>query len=38
MTGFMEPVTFILKDAGFMDKFLADVMIISYKGEVYSIP
>lgn len=38
-TGFMEPVTFILKDAGFMDKFPADVIdIISYKGEVYSIP
>jgi glucose/mannose transport system substrate-binding protein len=36
---FMEPVTFILKDNGWMDKFPSDVIdIISYKGEVYSIP
>lgn len=39
VSGFMEPVTFILKDAGFMDKYPADVIdIISYNGEVYSIP
>ncbi|MFA5698189.1 MAG: ABC transporter substrate-binding protein [Sphaerochaeta sp.] len=38
-TGFMEPITFILRDAGFLDMFPADVIdIISYQGEVYSIP
>lgn len=38
-TGFMEPITFILEDTGFMDMFPADVIdIISYQGEVYSIP
>lgn len=39
VTGFMEPVTFILEDNNWMDKFPADVIdIISYEGEVYSIP
>ncbi|MCA1754784.1 MAG: ABC transporter substrate-binding protein [Spirochaeta sp.] len=36
---FMEPVTFILEDNGWMDDYPADVIdIISYEGEVYSIP
>ncbi len=35
----MEPITFVLKDNGYMDKFPKGVLdIISYKGEVYSIP
>ncbi len=39
VSGFMEPVTFVLEDNGWMDKFPKDVIdIISYKGEVYSIP
>ena len=39
VSDFMEPVTFILKDNGWMDVFPRDVIdIISYKGEVYSIP
>ena len=39
VSGYMEPVTFILKDNGWMDKFPKDVLdIISYNGEVYSIP
>jgi len=39
VSGFMEPVTSVLKDNGWMDKFPQDVIdIISYKGEVYSIP
>ena len=39
VSDFMEPITFVLKDAGYMDKFPSDVIdIISYKGEVYSIP
>ncbi len=36
---FMEPVTFILEDNGWMDDYPADVIdIISYQGEIYSIP
>ena len=39
VSGFMEPVTFILEDNGWMDKFPQDVLdIISWEGEVYSIP
>lgn len=39
VSDFMEPLTFILKDNGWMDKFPKDVIdIISYRGEVYSIP
>ena len=39
VAGFMEPITFVLKDNGYMDKFPKDVIdIISYQGEVYSIP
>ncbi len=39
VSGFMEPVTFILEDTGWMDKFPQDVLdIISWEGEVYSIP
>jgi glucose/mannose transport system substrate-binding protein len=39
VAGQMEPITFILKDAGFMNKFPKGVLdVISYKGEVYSIP
>lgn len=39
VSDFMEPVTFILEDAGYMDMFPEDVIdIISYQGEVYSIP
>jgi glucose/mannose transport system substrate-binding protein len=39
VANFMEPVTFILKDNNYMDKFPKDVIdIISYQGEVYSIP
>jgi glucose/mannose transport system substrate-binding protein len=39
VSGYMEPVTFILEENGWMDKFPKDVIdIISYKGEVYSIP
>lgn len=36
---FMEPVTFILEDNGWMGDYPEDVIdIISYEGEVYSIP
>jgi glucose/mannose transport system substrate-binding protein len=36
---YMEPVTFVLEDNGWMDKFPQDVIdIISYEGEAYSIP
>jgi glucose/mannose transport system substrate-binding protein len=36
---YMEPVTFVLEQNGWMDKFPQDVIdIISYEGEVYSIP
>ncbi len=36
---YMEPITFVLRDAGYLDKFPADVIdIISHEGEVYSIP
>ncbi|NMA23456.1 MAG: carbohydrate ABC transporter substrate-binding protein [Spirochaetales bacterium] len=39
VSDFMEPITFVLRDAGYLDKFPSDVIdIISYKGEVYSIP
>ena len=39
VSDFMEPITFVLRDAGYLDKFPADVIdIISYQGEVYSIP
>jgi glucose/mannose transport system substrate-binding protein len=39
VSGYMEPVTFILEDNGWMNKFPKDVIdIISYEGEVYSIP
>jgi len=35
----MEPITFILKDNGWMDAYPEDVIdIISYEGKVYSIP
>jgi glucose/mannose transport system substrate-binding protein len=35
----MEPITFILKDNGWTDKFPKGVLdVISYKGDVYSIP
>lgn len=37
--GFMEPVTYILEDNDWMDAFPEEVIdIISYEGEVYSIP
>ncbi len=36
---YMEPITFVLEEAGYMDMFPADVIdIISHEGEVYSIP
>lgn len=39
VSDFMEPISYILKDNGWMDKFPKDVIdIISYEGEVYSIP
>jgi len=39
VSDFMEPVTFVLKDNGWMDAFPKEVIdIISYEGEVYSIP
>lgn len=39
VSGYMEPVTFILEDNGWMDKFPQDVLdIISWEGEIYSIP
>jgi glucose/mannose transport system substrate-binding protein len=37
--GFMEPVTFILEDNGWLDDYPQGVIdIISYQGEIYSIP
>lgn len=39
VSDFMEPVTYILEDNGWMDAFPQEVIdIISYEGEVYSIP
>jgi len=39
VSGFMEPVTFILEENGWLNDFPQDVIdIISYEGEVYSIP
>ena len=39
VSDFMEPVTYILEDNGWMDAFPEEVIdIISYEGEVYSIP
>lgn len=38
-TGKMEPVTFIFRDNGWLDKFPRGLIdIISYKGEIYSVP
>ncbi len=37
--GFMEPVTFIYKEEGWMDKFPKDLIdIVSYDGEIWSVP
>jgi len=37
--GMMEPITWILKEMGALDKFPKDILdICSYNGEVYSIP
>lgn len=39
VSDFMEPVTYILEDNGWMDDYPQEVIdIISYEGEVYSIP
>ncbi|MCF7944211.1 MAG: ABC transporter substrate-binding protein [Spirochaetia bacterium] len=39
VSDYMEPVTFVLEDNDWMDVFPEDVIdIISYQGEVYSIP
>jgi glucose/mannose transport system substrate-binding protein len=39
VSDFMEPVTYILEDNGWMDVYPPEVIdIISYQGEVYSIP
>ncbi len=39
VSDFMEPVTFIIDDNGWRDSYPADVIdIVSYEGEVYSIP
>jgi len=37
--GKMEPVTFVFKDNGWLDKYPKDVIdILSYKGEIWSVP
>ena len=37
--GLMEPITFIYKELGILDKFPKDLLdIVSYKGEIYSVP
>ncbi|MGD0727394.1 MAG: ABC transporter substrate-binding protein [Spirochaetia bacterium] len=39
VAGKMEPITFLFRDNGWLDSFPAGlVKIISYKGEIYSVP
>ncbi len=39
VTGYMEPITFIYEEEGWMDKFPQQLLdMVSYEGEIYSVP